>query len=435
MVETPVVAILGGSSAWTPVLASALADRGGELPALEVRLLGRDLDRTATVARFCAAHAQARGVGHAWHAAGDLREAVRGVAIVVNQMRIGGFAGRAEDERLPLAYDLPGDETIGPGGLSAAVRSARSTLAVASRVAALAPECRFVNMANPMSILLRVLAAGTPLRCLGLCELPATTLAAGLRRLGLAADAATSVDHVGLNHQAFLCRVEVEGRDVVPAMLDAIERDQATTGGVLPEFQIAAAAMRRFAAVPLPYLRLHLHREGALAAARRGSRAARLDDLARRLHRHYAVNQSGELPALARERATPWLDLALAPALSALLGGSAATLYVSERNGDHLPFLPADAIVEKRARVDAHGVMPLPLGETSLGHERRNVLLQAIAAFERAAASAALAPTPARLREALALHPSGLDAIGVRQLAADIFAAHAHPTATTEASS
>lgn len=409
------IAILGGSSAWTPLLAVALAERASELGEVDIRLLGRDLRRTELVARVCAAQAQRRGAAHRWRAVDSLAAAVDGARVVVNQMRIGGFAARCADEALPLRHGLPGDETIGPGGLSAALRSVPPTVAIGAQVAARAPGCWFVNMANPMGILTRALAERVPgLACFGLCELPQVTLAAGLRLLGkVEVDLCTrpdAVDYVGINHQGFLCRAMVNGTDVVPAILEALAAREAAAGAPLAPFQIDAAAMRPYAALPLPYLRFYLHRERTVAAQQVSGRGAVLGDLADRVFAAYRSNPDGELPPLLRQRATPWLELALAPALVALLGGPSATLYVTQRNltqhdRRHLPFLPADAIVEQRARVATAGLTPLPPTAASLTHPARNALLDAIATFEREATTAALEPTDRRIRAALAAHP------------------------------
>lgn len=420
--EPAIVSVLGGSSAWTPRLASALADRAGDLPPLEVRLLGRDLARTRNVARACEAHARARRVPHRWSAWDDPDHAFRGSRIVVNQMRVGGFAGRAHDEALPLRHGLAGDETVGPGGLSAALRGVPVTLAMARRVAVHAPGCHFVNMANPMSILLHALAAVPEIPALGLCELPETTLGAALALLDAEPDG--EVDYVGINHQGFLCRVVRDGRDLVPELLAAIARAEAREGSPVAPFRIPVATMREFGAIPLPYLRLLLTPERALEQARGRSRAAELAGLSERLHERYATTTAGTLPEELFARPTPWLDLALVPALVALLGGPAATLYVSEPNRGHLPFLSDDSIVEKRAVVTASGIHPLPLADASLAHAERNRLLTRVAAFERAAARAALDPTTEQLHAAVLALPLTLAPASAAALAREL---HADP--------
>lgn len=406
-----VVAILGGSSAWTPLLARALAKQAA-MP-LEVRLLGRDGARTHAVAQVCDAQARRLGAPHRWRAHDDVTTAAAGARVVVNQMRIGGFAARTEDEALPLRYDLPGDETIGVGGLSAAMRSVVPTLAAAAKVAAVAKDCWFVNMANPMGILAHALARAQPaLRCIGLCELPEVTLHAGLRLLDLrphdldaAAPEQASLDYVGINHQGFFCRAMARGVDQVPAILQAIAAREPADAPLSP-FQVRAAAMREFDALPLPYLRLYVHADRAVAAAKQSSRGATLGALAERLHASYRDDPGADLPAWLAQRPTPWLELALAPALTALLGGAPATLYVSAHNRGSLPFLPDDTIVEQRAEVSAAGITPRPPSAVSLTHPRRNALLRAVATFERAAADAALAPSEGRVRRALDAHPS-----------------------------
>jgi 6-phospho-beta-glucosidase len=158
------IAVLGGSSAFLPSLAAALAERRSDLPALRVRLQGRDAKRTGTVAEFCSRYAASVGAPHRFTATTRASVAARDAAIVVNQVRIGGFAGRSRDEQLALEYGYPGDETIGPSGLSAAIRSLPPILALAKEVERVAPDAWFIQMSNPMSILLGGLLERTGLK-------------------------------------------------------------------------------------------------------------------------------------------------------------------------------------------------------------------------------------------------------------------------------
>jgi 6-phospho-beta-glucosidase len=414
------IALLGGSSAFTPALAAALLARSRELPELEISVHGRDPERCALVARFCERLARARSTAHRYGATTDAEEALQGADLVVNQVRPGGFAGRTHDETFPLAFDLPGDETIGPGGLASAVRGAPLVRALAETSLRIAPRAWFLQMSNPMSILLATLSDLDGLRALGLCELPGDTLARALRLVGVAGatpENDVEVDYAGLNHQGFFHRIVREGRDLLPAIFDAVEE--------LPHghfFRLDGGTMRGLGALPLPYLELHFARVSAVERlrARAQSRGVELARLSTRLYDLYASSGGDELPRELSSRPTPWYDQALVPAIVALCGGAAAELYVSEPNHGYLPELPYHAIVEKRARVDAFGVCARPL------HERPPApLVEHLLDFQRfegLAARCALDPSREAVLEALLAMPSGLDATRARALAPDVLA-------------
>ncbi|MCA8977974.1 MAG: hypothetical protein KDC98_24830 [Planctomycetes bacterium] len=338
------IALLGGSSAFTPSLASALADRAAALPALEVRLWGRSSPHLAAVERFCNLHVGARGIGHDYLATTDLDLALRGSDLVVCQVRIGGFDGRSYDETFPHAHGLPGDETIGPGGLASALRSVPAILALGRRVRELAPGVPLVVTSNPLGILLRALATIEGLSAFGLCELPEHTLQRAAAAADLDARTLTA-DYVGMNHQGAFVAVRTEaGDDVLPHILDRLAaHDEAGAFGV------DADVMRAHGLLWLSYAKLFLHRDRTLRSQRQRvrDRGRELADLARQLLDHYATTASPALPAASGRRQTPWHAMALVPAIESLCHGRPNRLAVSQPNRGHLPWLPEDAIVEQ----------------------------------------------------------------------------------------
>jgi 6-phospho-beta-glucosidase len=396
------VALLGGSSAFTPALASALCARARDLPALELAVHGRDAGRADAVAGFCDRHARMRGAPHRYRGTTDAEDALAGADVVVCQVRAGGYAGRSHDEVFPLAFDLPGDETIGPGGLAAAIRGAPLVRALAEASLRVAPRAWFLQLANPMSVLLAVLRDLDGLRAFGLCELPGDTLARALALVGLAR-ADVDVDYAGLNHRGFFHRVERDGVDLLPALGRAIAAQPAGHF-----FRVEAEHVDALGALPLPYLELCLDRPAALRRmrARRETRGAELARLSARLHERYAAGASAELPAELAARSTPWYEQSLVPALVALLGGPEAELYVSEPNRGHLDFLPRDAIVEKRARVGAAGPRAAPLRVPP--SQRVAGMLAAFQVAEERCVAAALDPRSATVMAALLSEPPGV---------------------------
>src|SRR5882672_2642964 len=109
------VAILGASTPFTAALIEALR----RSDPFELRLFGRDVQALERMKRYAQ-----RRLGWPVSATARIAEAVDGADVVVNQIRFGGMEGRARDEELASRWRLPADETIGPCGLSAALRVA-----------------------------------------------------------------------------------------------------------------------------------------------------------------------------------------------------------------------------------------------------------------------------------------------------------------------
>jgi len=413
--------VLGGSSAFTPAFASVLADRARDLPPLEVRLHGRDEKKLACVARFCNRHVRRRSVPHEYSYTTSIKDAACDAVIVINQMRIGGWAGRTHDELFPLSFGLPGDETIGPGGLASAIRGLPIVLDAARQAAEASSGAWFINMTNPMGILLAGLKTVSGIRPFGLCELPAITLEKALSLLDCRLEG-VEADYLGLNHQGWFVRLAREGRDLLPLLFEKIERYPEKAGF----FKIDPAVMRKLGALPLYYMRLYYNTEGEAKKleAKRASRGEELDHLSRKLIEHYMRADEPDLPGLLSNRSLLWFEMALVPAVCALLGGGEQCLYVTEMNGGDIPGLPPESIVEKRCILDPSGTRMIPFKGPGPIHDGKLEpflsFLRKVVCFEEAALAAAMEPTADRVIDALSVHPQGISLDKCRAMVPDV---------------
>jgi 6-phospho-beta-glucosidase len=410
-----VVTLLGGGSAFVPALLEAVRARAGLLAPLEIRLWGRDRGRLAAVARFGGRRLRSDRAAEGIEvvAAPELDEALRGSDLVVNQVRVGGFAARSHDATFPLRFDLPGDETIGPGGLANALRTVPVVLELARRMERLAPDAPLLQLSNPMGIVVGALARATRLRVFGLCELPQDTLARAAALVG--ARGPLESDYVGMNHQGFFTSIRAGGQELLPAIARALPAD----GGW---FGVDGAFVARERCLPLRYLRNYFSREQvvAQAQARHDDRGRELARLADALFVHYESGDGATLPPELGERDMPWHALAIVPALGALLRDEAAELYLSSPNRGAVPFLPDTAVVEQRQRLDARGAAPSRTRGTELSAPLR-ALLVGVADFETKAVEAALTGAREPAREALLAHPFAISAATADALLPELF--------------
>jgi 6-phospho-beta-glucosidase len=394
---------------------------------LELRLFGRDPVRVARIARFCTMRARVQHEPAAralrFVAAPSLEAALAGADLVVNQVRVGGFAARSHDETFPLRFGLPGDETIGPGGLANALRTVPVALALARAAERLAPRAPFLQLSNPMGIVVAALTRATRLCVLGVCELPQDTLERAAALVG--ARGPLDGDYVGLNHQGFFTSVRSGGRELLPEIARALARD-----GAQGWFGVDGAFVAEFQALPLRYLRTILARAErtrvvaqSLARGRDGDRGRELAQLSAELFEFYESADGTTLPHALARREMPWFRLAVVPALRALLGGAPAELYVSIQNRGAAPFLHDDAIVEQRMRLDALRASPLPrrTGAHALAPPLRDLLIR-LAEFEARAAAAALEGSLPLAKAALRAHPFDLTREQIDAILPELFA-------------
>jgi 6-phospho-beta-glucosidase len=395
------VAVLGGG-AYAARLVEVLA-ASPDLPALDVRLHARDRERLAAIAGHAAARLRALGSAHAARACLELDDALDGAAAVVLLVRVGGLAARAHDEGFPGRFGHVGDEGVGLGGIANAWRTVPVLAAIAERIAERAPGAHVLNMMAPLGVTTRLLAE-RGLRAVGLCELPTVTAARWRSEAIRDPDAPLAL--AGLNHLAFFWS-ESAGPLDHPVLRVAIERGE-----------VPAELAYRLAAVPLHYYIDVFQAEAArrLGRRRQSGRAAALTALRDDLVRDFRAAPGAAVADLAR-RPTPWFDLAVVPALAAVLDGPPYHGPLDSTGGGVLAEAPAPVVVELLGVLDAGGVRfdPVPARPPAvaeaIGHlaGAEDLVYRASVARDRGLLLDALAALPLAIDPAA--HPAMADAI------------------------
>ncbi len=391
------LAVVGGGSTYTPELVDGLARMHDVLPVDELVLVDPAEDRLALVGGLGRRILQRHGHPGVLTTTTDLDAGVAGADAVLLQLRVGGQAARNQDETWPLECGCVGQETTGAGGLAKALRTVPVVLDIASRVAKASPDAWIVDFTNPVGIVTRaLLEAGH--RAVGLCN-----VAIGFqRRFAALLDLEPErvrLDHVGLNHLTWERRVLVDGRDRLPELLGRHVEE------IADEIELPAWLLRQLGVVPSYYLRyFYAHDEVVRELRSSPSRAVRVAEIERELLQLYGDPRLDTKPELLAQRGGAFYSEAAVALCAALLGRSTGTdeQVVNVRNGDTLPFLPADAVVEVPARVGGGTVTPLPvepLAPLFAG------LVSAVTAYEHLALEAALLGGRHRVFEALLAHP------------------------------
>lgn len=374
------IALIGGSGASTPEFADALAaGYPHDAPSMTVVLQGRSAEKLSDIE----AGFRARLNGHpavTVSVAHDLERAIEGAAIVVNQVRIGGLAARAFDERFPRALGVFGEETMGPGGFSNALRTVPALAATWRAIAAHAPQALVINLTNPSGVVVSAaLAAHPALNIVSVCDAPVTFLRA-ISDAGVAAHlpnftAADPARYVGLNHA---------GVWVPPAGVGTAPFAAAHKG-------IDDAVVAQLGAIPAPYLRFYLHPERQLEA-QRASSETRAEALMRMEATLLAEARAGRAGESVTRRGAVWYAAVITPLISAQLAASAESpLILGLPNRGAAAWLPSGVVVEGVAARTNGSWIHRTLPEPPAGARAE---LARVAAYESALA-AALAPAAA----------------------------------------
>jgi 6-phospho-beta-glucosidase len=392
----PVLAVLGGSTPFTAALVEALRSAPAGMPACELRLFGQDAAALETMRKY--ADRRLATFGWSVSASRRLDEAVDGAAVVVNQIRFGGLPGRARDEALARRFQLPADETLGPCGLSGALRVVPRIREIAAELGRRCPDAWVLNLSNPLSVTTAAMVrAGAPARCVGLCELPLATVTETCRLLRMSLRD-VDWDYTGLNHRGFIFALRHRGEELLPRLPEMLE-GRSILG-------VTGDEIRRVGAVPLKYFWLST---GVVRPAP-SHRAEFLGKLKEAIARD--LESSAEPPPSLSRRDLGWYEGAVVPMTAAIFADHQRRVVVNCVRDDGLVWeLPARV---SRDRVEVVATEPPP---------QLRPWLDRWAAHERALLEAVASPCLERIVEALALDPV-VPKRQVREIGRAIWAEH-----------
>jgi len=246
--------VVGGSGSSTPELVDALEDWPGGVdrrPPMMVALVGRSTEKLEVVAAECRARVRLPGPPLDIETATDRRRALEGADVVLDQVRVGGLAARVFDESFPWEFDLPGEETTGPGGFANALRTVPARRGTWADIRASAPGAVVIDLTNPAGIVQQAAEREGGFRIVAVCDAPATFTLAIAGRLERPVSRVVR-RYVGTNHCGWY----------VPESPDELDMLADLVVGMDPSI------VRLHGAVPSPYVRYYVNPDRMLEAQR-----------------------------------------------------------------------------------------------------------------------------------------------------------------------
>ena len=382
--------VLGGSALATPLLFEGMA-KAKAAAAYEAVVYGRDAERLDLVARVSNdLLARYPAVDLRVRATQDLDEAVEGAAFIVNQMRIGGLEGRLFDETFPRPFGLPGEETVGPGGFNNTRRGLPVVLDVCRRIEARAPQALLLNLTNPSSLIQYAIRRTTAVRVIGTCDSPVSLMKILAAQLGVPREDITFA-LTGMHHFTWVTGVKVERRERLNEVLARAHE--------LPKLGVDPDLIRALGAIPSPYFRYYAHPDRILAMTEgRPVRAQELMAVQEQMLAEFRRWKPGQKIGALQTRGAVWYDEIVVPTLLALAEHKTVELVLSVDNGEALPWLPPQAIIE--APVPIRGGVPGRPRTADLPEDLR-ALIHRNAAYEMLAVEAIVEGDRAKALRAL----------------------------------
>jgi len=239
-----------------------------------------------------------------------------------------------------------------------------------------------VDFTNPVGIVSQALLDDGH-RAIGLCNVAIHFQRRFAARFGVEPDR-VALEHVGLNHLTWERAVRVDGRDVLPQLIETAADE------IGADIESPGDLIRLLGAIPSSYLQYFYVTDQILARQLSGaklSRAAEVMAIEKTLLEMYRDPELAEKPSLLEQRGGAYYSEAAAQLIASLHAGTGDEQVVDIRNDGALPGLPDDAVVEIPARVGKDGATAgtfEPLAPELLG------LVQQVKAYERLTVQAAV---------------------------------------------
>lgn len=417
------IVVIGGGSSYTPEIIEGFIKRAAELPVGEIWLVdvpaGQEkLDIITSLARRMVARA---GADIAIQPTLDRRAALSGADFVSTQFRVGGLEARIRDERIPLRYNVIGQETTGPGGFAKALRTVPVILDVCRDIEALCPDAWLINFTNPTGILSEAIFKYTKVRNIGLCNVPIGMQMAAARFLDVDSGR-VQIDFAGLNHLVYGLRVCLDGQDVTGRIIDALAGGGGMTMKNIADLGWEPEFIRSLGMIPCPYHRYYYQTDRMLAeemeAARTaGTRGEQVRRTEAELFELYRDPDLAVKPPQLEKRGGAYYSDAACNLISSIYNNKRDVQPVNTRNGGAIADLPADVAVEVSSVITRDGARPLTMGHLPLPARG---LVQVMKAYEQLTVEAAVHGDYGAALQALVLNPLVPSAAVARKLLDDI---------------
>lgn len=426
--------VIGGAGARSPMLLKSLAAEASPLNLTTLVFLDDDPVRRRAFGPLLTEAARRLRPEMDFSVTGDERAALQDADYVITTIRAGSDQSRVTDERVALRHGVIGQETTGAGGFAMALRSIpalRHYCELARELAA--PGFLMFNFTNPAGLVTQALRDLGYDFVYGICDAP-TGLLRQVARLLNRRPEEFEAELIGLNHLSYFTSLRLDGREVLPGLLDNPALYASTD---MRYFQPELA--RHLGCLLNEYLYYYYYREQAEAhmleaKQTRGERIAALNrqmveelltmdagsdfdgmlrlygEITRRREADYMACESG---VQRDEASTPRFDL-YAPEEGGYAGVALKIIRAREScetegmsacvpNRGTVPWLEDGDVIEVMCELTKEG--PVPKRADYRLPEGAKALIRTVKYYERTAARAIVQKDRWMARDALAAHP------------------------------
>ena len=220
------IVVAGGGSTFTPGIVLMLLDNLDKFPIRQIKFFDNDEERQDVIAKACEIIIKEKAPEIKFVATTDPETAFTDVDFVMAHIRVGKYAMREKDEKIPLKHGVVGQETCGPGGIAYGMRSIGGVIELVDFMEKYSPNARMLHYSNPAAIVAEATRRLRPnSKILNICDMPIGIEIRMAEMLGLKSRKDMVIRYFGLNHFGWWTDIrDKEGNDLMPELRKKVEQ-------------------------------------------------------------------------------------------------------------------------------------------------------------------------------------------------------------------
>ncbi|CAM5409204.1 putative 6-phospho-beta-glucosidase [Streptomyces afghaniensis 772] [Streptomyces afghaniensis] len=219
------ITVAGGGSTFTPGIILMLLENLDKFPIRQINFYDNDKERQQQIADACEIIIKENDPEITFLATTEPEEAFVDIDFVMAHIRVGKYAMREKDEKIPLKYGVVGQETCGPGGIAYGMRSIGGVLEILDYMEKYSPNAWMLNYSNPAAIVAEATRKLRPnSKILNICDMPIGIENLMAKILGLPSRKDMTIRYYGLNHFGWWTDIrDKEGNDLMPKLKEHVK--------------------------------------------------------------------------------------------------------------------------------------------------------------------------------------------------------------------
>ena len=220
------IVVAGGGSTFTPGIVLMLLENLDKFPIRQIKFYDNDAERQEVIAKACDIIIKEKAPDINFVYTTDPETAFTDVDFVMAHIRVGKYAMREKDEKIPLKHGVLGQETCGPGGIAYGMRSIGGVIELVDFMEKYSPNAWMLNYSNPAAIVAEATRRLRPnSKILNICDMPIGIEIRMAEMLGLKSRKDMVIRYFGLNHFGWWTDIrDKEGNDLMPALREKVAK-------------------------------------------------------------------------------------------------------------------------------------------------------------------------------------------------------------------